>query len=73
MNTSEPAILSNFLYDLYIVLSEQEGQNKSFYFRFYYSPLVNFIWIGLSFMALGGVLSFSDRKNKKNIKWRSNK
>ena len=73
MNTSEPAILSKFLYDLYIVLSEQEGQNKAFYFRFYYSPLVNFIWIGLSFMALGGVLSFSDRKNKKNIKWRSNK
>ena len=30
MNTSEPAILSKFLYDLYIVLSEQEGQNKAF-------------------------------------------
>jgi len=30
--------------------------------RFYYEPLVPFIWIGALIMAFGGVVSLSDRR-----------
>ena len=63
MNTTEPAILSKLFYDLYIVLGERKSKNEKFIFRIYYSPLLNFIWIGIGFMALGGIISLFDKKH----------
>ena len=64
MNTTEPAILSKLFYDLYIVLGERKSKNEKFIFRIYYSPLLNFIWIGIGFMALGGIISLFDKKHR---------
>ena len=68
INTSEPAILSRLFYDLYIVLGEKDIKNKNFAVRVYYSPLLNFIWIGIAFMAFGGILSLSDKKHRVSYK-----
>ena len=57
VNTSEPAIMSNYIFDLYIVLGESINNDKSYTLRVYYSPFLNWIWFGIACMALGGILS----------------
>jgi cytochrome c-type biogenesis protein CcmF len=64
VNTSEPAIMSNILFDLYIVLGESLNNDKSYSLRVYYSPFINWIWLGILLMALGGILSLTDRKHR---------
>ncbi len=64
VNTSEPAIMSNTFFDLYIVLGENLNNDKSYSLRLYYSPFLNWIWFGICLMALGGILSLTDRKHR---------
>ena len=64
INTSEPAIMSNAFFDLYIVLGESLNNDESYSLRVYYSPFINWIWFGIMCMVLGGLLSFSDRKHR---------
>jgi cytochrome c-type biogenesis protein CcmF len=64
VNTSEPAIMSNYIFDLYIVLGESINNDKSYTLRVYYSPFLNWIWFGIICMALGGILSLTDRKHR---------
>jgi cytochrome c-type biogenesis protein CcmF len=64
VNTSEPAIMSNVFFDLYIVLGENINTDKSYALRVYYSPFINWIWFGVLCMSLGGILSLSDRKHR---------
>ena len=64
VNTSEPAIMSNYIFDLYIVLGESINNDKSYTLRVYYSPFLNWIWFGIACMALGGILSLTDRKHR---------
>ena len=64
VNTSEPAIMSNYLFDLYIVLGESINNDKSYTLRVYYSPFINWIWFGIICMALGGIFSLTDRKHR---------
>ncbi|MCW3473828.1 heme lyase CcmF/NrfE family subunit [Limobrevibacterium gyesilva] len=59
--TSETAIRTNFLADLYIALGEPD-QAGGWTIRAYWKPLVPWIWIGAVFMAFGGVVSLSDRR-----------
>ena len=64
INTSEPAIMSNAFFDLYIVLGESLNNDESYSLRVYYSPFINWIWFGIMCMVLGGLLSVSDSKHR---------
>ncbi|HIK87601.1 MAG TPA: heme lyase CcmF/NrfE family subunit [Alphaproteobacteria bacterium] len=64
VNTSEPAIMSGIFSDLYIVLGESNDNADSYALRIYYSPFISWIWFGILLMAIGGVLSLSDRKHR---------
>ncbi|MDW8399065.1 MAG: heme lyase CcmF/NrfE family subunit [Acetobacteraceae bacterium] len=58
--TTEAAIRTNLLRDLYAVMGEEEGGRAVI--RVHYKPLAPLIWIGAIVMALGGFLSLSDRR-----------
>ncbi len=61
MTRGETAIRTTFLADLYLALGDNDGKGGAT-IRAYWKPLVPWIWIGAVFMALGGVLSLSDRR-----------
>ena len=61
MPTTEAAIDYGFLRDLYLVIGDpQEGGGWAV--RGYVKPFANWLWGGALLMALGGVLSLSDRR-----------
>jgi cytochrome c-type biogenesis protein CcmF len=59
--TSETAIKSNLLADLYIALGDPDDKG-GWTMRVYWKPLVPWIWIGAIIMAFGGGVSLSDRR-----------
>ena len=59
--TSETAIRTNFLADLYVALGDSDDAGN-WTLRVYWKPLVPWIWIGGVIMAFGGVVSLSDRR-----------
>lgn len=61
MPISETALDGNLVRDLYVALSEQR-EDRSFAMRFYYKPMVRWIWLGALSIALGGLLSFWKRR-----------
>jgi cytochrome c-type biogenesis protein CcmF len=61
MTTSVTAIRSNLLADLYVALGDPDQSNGST-IRAYWKPLTPWIWIGAVIMAIGGLLSLSDRR-----------
>jgi cytochrome c-type biogenesis protein CcmF len=60
MDTTETAIASNVIRDLYAVVGEP--QDGGVVVRVFVKPLVAFIWAGAVMMALGGLMSLSDRR-----------
>ncbi|NAZ36050.1 heme lyase CcmF/NrfE family subunit [Rubellimicrobium sp. CFH 75288] len=61
MPTTEAAIHYGLWRDLYVVLGDpQEG--GGFALRTYIKPFANWMWAGAVLMALGGLLSLSDRR-----------
>ena len=60
-NTTEAAIRTLWSGDLYAVLGD-ERENEGWSTRVYHNPLVAWIWIGAMIMALGGMVSLSDRR-----------
>ena len=61
MPTTEAAIDYNLLRDVYVVIGDAQS-GGGWAVRTYIKPLTNWIWIGAGLMALGGVLSLSDRR-----------
>ena len=61
MPTTEAAIQSSWRGDIYAVIGESTGTN-SWTVRIYHEPLVAWIWAGGFLMALGGLVSLSDRR-----------
>jgi cytochrome c-type biogenesis protein CcmF len=61
MPTTEAAIHTNFYSDLYAVLGEKKAEG-GWVTRLYHHPLVPWIWIGAVIIALGGLVSLSDRR-----------
>ena len=59
-NTTEAAIHTTGLADLYVVLGEGE-QTGGWAMRLYHNPLVPWLWFGAAFMALGGLVSAAGR------------
>ena len=61
MPTTEADIDNGFFRDLYLVIGDpQDG--GGFAVRTYIKPFANWIWAGAIIMALGGVLSLTDRR-----------
>jgi len=53
--------------DLFIALGDQLGDG-AWSVRIQYKPMIRFIWIGAFVMALGGLVSVSDRRYRKSRK-----
>ena len=62
-STTEAAIHTTWLADLYVVLGDPDGAG-GWSARIYYNPLVPWIWLGAAVMAFGGALSLSDRRHR---------
>ena len=60
-STTEAAIHTTIMSDLYAVLGDADGKG-GWATRLYHNPLVPWIWAGAIFMAFGGVVSLSDRR-----------
>ena len=58
---TEAGIDSSFTRDLFVALGEQL-KNGDWSIRIYVKPFIAWIWGGAFIMALGGVLSISDRR-----------
>ena len=59
--TTQAAIYNALAGDLYVVLGDSQPDG-AFVVRVYFHPLVRWIWLGSLIMALGGLLSMSDRR-----------
>ncbi|MEM7423021.1 MAG: heme lyase CcmF/NrfE family subunit [Pseudomonadota bacterium] len=59
--TTEAAIDASLTRDVYLVLGDQNDAG-AWAVRSYLKPLANWIWIGSLIMALGGVVSLTDRR-----------
>ncbi|MBX7198078.1 MAG: heme lyase CcmF/NrfE family subunit [Rhodospirillaceae bacterium] len=48
--------------DLYAALGEPQGDDGLYVTRFFYEPLLPFLWYGVILMVLGGFVSLTDRR-----------
>jgi cytochrome c-type biogenesis protein CcmF len=62
-NTTEAAIHTTFLADLYVVLGDPDGKG-GWVLRAYLNPLVPWIWGGAFMMFGGGLVSLADRRHR---------
>ena len=62
MTTTEAAIHTNGLADLYVVLGEE--RDAAAVMRLNHNPLAPWIWLGALVMAAGGGLSLLDRRTR---------
>ncbi|MCI4661742.1 MAG: heme lyase CcmF/NrfE family subunit [Neomegalonema sp.] len=63
MPTTESGIRSGLLDDVYLSLGDQR-EDGSWALRTYIKPFANWIWIGALVMALGGIVSLTDRRHR---------
>jgi cytochrome c-type biogenesis protein CcmF len=70
MPTTEAAIHTTWLADLYAVIGDADGKG-GYSTRIYYNPLVPWIWLGAIVMALGGATSLSDRRHRIGVRRRA--
>ena len=61
MPTTEAAIRSSFWGDIYLVIGDPQ-QGGGWAVRSYVKPFAFWIWLGCGLMALGGVISLTDRR-----------
>ena len=59
--TTEAAIAPQLLTNLYVSVGGPDGPGR-WVVRVYYHPFILLIWFGPSLMALGGLLSLTDRR-----------
>jgi cytochrome c-type biogenesis protein CcmF len=62
--TTEAAIYTTLLADLYAVIGERDAASggAGWTVRLYHNPLVPWIWLGAVIMVLGGMISLTDRR-----------
>ena len=61
--TTEAAIYTTWLADLYAVVGDADGAG-GWTTRLYHNPLVPWLWIGVLVMVMGGVVSLTDRRHR---------
>ncbi len=62
-STTEAAIHTTFVADLYAVLGDADGRG-GWAVRLYHNPLVPWIWGGCILMFFGGLVSLTDRRHR---------
>ncbi len=62
MPTTEAAIFTHGLSQLYVTLGDDQSSSGGLVVRLFDKPLVTLIWIGTLVMMVGGALSLSDRR-----------
>jgi len=62
---TEAGIHPSWNKDLFIALGDQLG-NDAWSVRIQYKPMIRFIWMGAFIMALGGLVTVSDRRYRKS-------
>ena len=50
------------LRDVYVTLGDKQTNGDAYALRSYVKPLVSWIWLGALVMAIGGLVSLSDRR-----------
>jgi cytochrome c-type biogenesis protein CcmF len=63
MSTTEAAIRTNGMADLYAVLGDT-AEGGAAVIRLHHNPLAPWIWGGSVIMALGGGISLADRRHR---------
>ncbi|MDI9313416.1 MAG: cytochrome c-type biogenesis CcmF C-terminal domain-containing protein [Hydrotalea sp.] len=66
--SNEVAIHSNFFVNYYAAIGEIDKEKKQLMIRFYYQPLVMFIFLGAVMMAMSGVVATFHRRRYGGIK-----
>ncbi len=66
MAMTEAAIDTGLFRDLYIALGEPLA-NNAWVVRAYHKPFVDWIWLGCLLMAIGGILSVTDRRYRLKV------
>jgi cytochrome c-type biogenesis protein CcmF len=61
MPTTEAAIDRGWTRDLYVAVGDPQD-NGGWAIRTYVKPFANWIWLGTLIMAIGGVVSLTDRR-----------
>ncbi|MCB1328141.1 MAG: heme lyase NrfEFG subunit NrfE, partial [Maritimibacter sp.] len=61
MPTTEAAIANGFWRDIYLVIGDPQA-GGGWAVRTFIKPFANWIWAGTIIMAIGGLLSLSDRR-----------
>ncbi len=61
MQTTEAAIHTTVMADLYTVIGDADGKG-GWTVRIFHEPMVPWIWAGTLIMVLGGAVSLSDRR-----------
>ena len=61
METTEAAIKTGWSGDLYAVIGDPTN-DRAWSTRFYYKPMIHWIWLGALIMVFGGLISLSDRR-----------
>ncbi|TKW66999.1 MAG: heme lyase CcmF/NrfE family subunit [Paracoccus denitrificans] len=61
MPTTEAAIDNGLFRDIYLVIGDEQ-ESGGWAVRSYIKPFANWIWLGCMMMALGGLISLSDRR-----------
>ncbi|SOD92664.1 heme lyase CcmF/NrfE family subunit [Caenispirillum bisanense] len=64
MPTTEAAIHTTGWADLYAVVGDAAQGQPGYVTRLYFEPLVPFLWYGALLMALGGIVSLTDRRHR---------
>jgi len=62
--TTEAAIHTTWLRDLYAVIGEPDPKSGGWVTRLYHNPLVPWLWIGSVVMCIGGMISLTDRRHR---------
>src|SRR5581483_9150196 len=70
MTTTEAAIRTGILANLYVVLGEPAPDRSGWAVRVLHHPLALWIWGGAGLMALGGLASLSDRRLRIGVPFR---
>ncbi len=68
MPMTEAGIDPGIFRDLYVSLGEPLNNEGAWSVRLYHKPFIRWIWVGSLFMALGGLVSATDRRYRMKVK-----